>query len=115
MENWGLITFRETSVLYDPDFSSISNHLAVTLTLTHELAHMWFGDLGKCLMPVEWQTQVNVERGVYLKLQLRTGTYSHYRIWQYLFNLKKANLLVGTEESGRIQGLPPEHFKSIVL
>lgn len=48
MENWGLITFRETSVLYDPDFSSISNHLAVTLTVTHELAHMWFGDLGKC-------------------------------------------------------------------
>lgn len=48
MENWGLITFRETSILYDPDFSSISNHLAVTLTLTHELAHMWFGDLGKC-------------------------------------------------------------------
>lgn len=79
MENWGLITFRETSVLYDPDFSSISNHLAVTLTLTHELAHMWFGDLGKCLMPVEWQTQVNVGRGVYLKIRLRTGTYSHYR------------------------------------
>lgn len=33
-------------------------------------------------------------------------------IWQSLFNLKKANLLVGTEESGGIQGLPPEHFSN---
>lgn len=81
MENWGLITFRETSVLYDPDFSSISNHLAVTLTLTHELAHMWFGDLGKCLMPVEWQTQVNVVRGYTSKYDPGQGLIlkSHYR------------------------------------
>lgn len=55
MENWGLITFRETSVLYDPDFSSSGNQVQVALTTTHELAHMWFGDLGnvtECLRPL---------------------------------------------------------------
>lgn len=47
MENWGLITFRETSVLYDPEITTGLNHLTVTLTTAHELAHMWFGNLGK--------------------------------------------------------------------
>lgn len=45
MENWGLITFRETSVLVAPD-DSISNQQVCADTVTHELAHMWFGDLG---------------------------------------------------------------------
>ncbi|XP_014271442.2 glutamyl aminopeptidase [Halyomorpha halys] len=44
MENWGLITFRETSVLVAPD-DSISNQQVCADTVTHELAHMWFGDL----------------------------------------------------------------------
>jgi len=45
MENWGLITYRETSVLYDSNFTSTAQKLQVTLTTCHELAHMWFGDL----------------------------------------------------------------------
>lgn len=46
MENWGLITFRETRLLCANDNSSIGNQLAVALTVSHEIAHMWFGDLG---------------------------------------------------------------------
>ncbi len=39
MENWGLTTYRETSLLYDPDISSASDKLWVTLVIGHELAH----------------------------------------------------------------------------
>lgn len=46
MEHWGLVTFRETSVLYKEGLSSSSNQEAVALTVAHELAHMWFGNLG---------------------------------------------------------------------
>lgn len=46
MEHWGLVTFRETSVLYNSLISSSSNQFQVSLTVAHELAHMWFGDLG---------------------------------------------------------------------
>lgn len=45
MENWGIITFRETRLLADPATSSLSTREAVALTVNHELAHMWFGDL----------------------------------------------------------------------
>ncbi|XP_061578143.1 alanyl (membrane) aminopeptidase b, tandem duplicate 1 [Cololabis saira] len=45
MENWGLITYRETALLYDKTFSSNSNKERIATIIGHELAHMWFGNL----------------------------------------------------------------------
>ncbi|XP_037953763.1 glutamyl aminopeptidase-like isoform X1 [Teleopsis dalmanni] len=45
MENWGLVTFRETALLYDPTISSSANQQRVATVIAHELAHMWFGNL----------------------------------------------------------------------
>ncbi|XP_008283097.1 aminopeptidase N-like [Stegastes partitus] len=45
MENWGLVTYRETALLYDPMLSSTGNKERVTTVISHELAHMWFGNL----------------------------------------------------------------------
>ncbi|XP_043581550.1 glutamyl aminopeptidase-like [Bombus pyrosoma] len=45
MENWGLITFRETELLHSENDSSCHNMRSVSLTVAHELAHMWFGNL----------------------------------------------------------------------
>uniref|UniRef100_A0A8C3JWQ8 Aminopeptidase n=1 Tax=Calidris pygmaea TaxID=425635 RepID=A0A8C3JWQ8_9CHAR len=45
MENWGLVTYRENSLLYDNNFSSIGNKERVVTVIAHELAHQWFGNL----------------------------------------------------------------------
>ncbi|KAM6980556.1 aminopeptidase N-like [Aplochiton taeniatus] len=45
MENWGLITYRETALLYNPDTSSNGDKEWVVTVISHELAHMWFGNL----------------------------------------------------------------------
>uniref|UniRef100_A0A3Q2YZV4 Aminopeptidase n=1 Tax=Hippocampus comes TaxID=109280 RepID=A0A3Q2YZV4_HIPCM len=45
MENWGLITYRETALLYDEAFSSNGNKERIATIISHELAHMWFGNL----------------------------------------------------------------------
>lgn len=45
MENWGLITYRETALLADPAIASISTKQRVALVVCHELAHQWFGNL----------------------------------------------------------------------
>ena len=39
MENWGLIIYRETALLYDPNSSSTANKMRVATVISHELAH----------------------------------------------------------------------------
>jgi len=41
MENWGLITYREKYLLYNPNVDSIKSKRLVTLVVAHELAHQW--------------------------------------------------------------------------
>lgn len=45
MENWGLITYREATLMLNPDNTSLARKQYVATVITHELAHQWFGDL----------------------------------------------------------------------
>ncbi|EYB84648.1 hypothetical protein Y032_0312g2162 [Ancylostoma ceylanicum] len=45
MENWGMITYRENSLLYDERLYGPMNKQRVALVVAHELGHQWFGDL----------------------------------------------------------------------
>lgn len=45
MENWGLVTYRETDLLVDAVHTSLANKQRVIEVIAHELAHQWFGDL----------------------------------------------------------------------
>ncbi|KAG5885710.1 hypothetical protein JTB14_037730 [Gonioctena quinquepunctata] len=45
MENWGLITFRESSLLFDPEVSTNDDKRTIATVLAHEMAHQWFGNL----------------------------------------------------------------------
>ncbi|ORZ32978.1 aminopeptidase 2 [Catenaria anguillulae PL171] len=51
MENWGLITYRTVALLVDDEKGSIQAKTQVATTVTHELAHQWFGNL---VTFVEW-------------------------------------------------------------
>jgi hypothetical protein len=44
-ENWGLITFTETALLWDPRRSGARTAHNVATTVVHELAHQWHGNL----------------------------------------------------------------------
>ncbi|XP_050293871.1 aminopeptidase N-like isoform X2 [Anthonomus grandis grandis] len=45
MENWGLITFRENSLLFDNYSSTVEDKRSIATILSHEIAHQWFGNL----------------------------------------------------------------------
>lgn len=46
MEHWGLVTYRETALLYTNTTHSSANKQRVATVVAHELAHSWFGNLG---------------------------------------------------------------------
>jgi len=59
MENWGLITYRESALLYQQGISSLRDREGVAWVIAHELAHQWFGDL----VTMEWWTDLWLNEG----------------------------------------------------
>ncbi|KAI5192044.1 hypothetical protein NEMIN01_1792 [Nematocida minor] len=45
MENWGLVTYRSSSLLYREGSTTEMQKLYIAETVCHELAHQWFGNL----------------------------------------------------------------------
>jgi aminopeptidase N len=39
MENWGLITYRETAMLFKEGVSAATNKQRIAIVISHELAH----------------------------------------------------------------------------
>ncbi|KAK3575959.1 hypothetical protein CHS0354_019277 [Potamilus streckersoni] len=59
MENWGLITYSENSILYYPETSSEMVLNSVARTISHELAHQWFGNL----VTMKWWNDLMLKGG----------------------------------------------------
>lgn len=59
MENWGLITYRETLLLVDPANTSLLRKQNIALTVGHEIAHQWFGNL----VTMKWWTHLWLNEG----------------------------------------------------
>ncbi|KAK9131304.1 hypothetical protein Sjap_011791 [Stephania japonica] len=59
MENYGLVTYRETALLYDDRHSAAANKQRVATVVAHELAHQWFGNL----VTMEWWTHLWLNEG----------------------------------------------------
>ncbi|XP_071631576.1 aminopeptidase N-like [Temnothorax longispinosus] len=59
MENWGLLTFRETEMLYQEGISTSARKQRVATTVSHEISHQWFGDL----VTPSWWTDIWLNEG----------------------------------------------------
>lgn len=85
MENWGLITYRETSLLFDPKTSSAFDKLWVTSVVAHELAHQWFGNL----VTMEWWNDIWLNEGFakYMELVSLNATYPELQFDDYFLKV----------------------------
>ncbi|KIY68739.1 leucyl aminopeptidase [Cylindrobasidium torrendii FP15055 ss-10] len=59
MENWGLITGRTTAFLLDPKSKDLNAKKQVFSTQSHEVAHMWFGNI----TTMEWWNYLYLNEG----------------------------------------------------
>ncbi|KAG7193589.1 uncharacterized protein KQ657_000660 [Scheffersomyces spartinae] len=59
MENWGLITYRSTALLYNEAKSEPSYKQKVAYVVAHELAHQWFGNL----VTMKWWDELWLNEG----------------------------------------------------
>jgi len=59
MENWGLITYREIILLFDPLKTSTYIKMRIALVIAHEIAHFWFGNLAT----MKWWTDLWLKEG----------------------------------------------------
>lgn len=59
MENWGLVTYRTTAVLFDEKKSDARYKNRVAYVVAHELAHQWFGNL----VTMDWWSELWLNEG----------------------------------------------------
>lgn len=59
MENWGLITYRATALLYSEEKSDPAYKKNVAYVVAHEIAHQWFGDL----VTMQWWDELWLNEG----------------------------------------------------
>ncbi|KAG4073866.1 hypothetical protein HA402_014071 [Bradysia odoriphaga] len=79
MENWGIVTYRETMLLVDPENTSVIRKQTIALTVGHEIAHQWFGNL----VTMEWWTHLWLNEGYasFVEFLCVNRLFPEYDIW----------------------------------
>nr|KAI8752240.1 glutamyl aminopeptidase-like [Biomphalaria glabrata] len=118
MENWGLVIYRETSLLYDKQVSSSHDKFTVTLIVAHEIAHTWFGNM----VTMEWWDDLWLNEG-FASLLMYLAMDHVYPTWN-VFALQVVDLLSTMVKDALTTSHPvsshiidpdeiPQHFDSI--
>uniref|UniRef100_A0A8K9V389 Aminopeptidase n=1 Tax=Oncorhynchus mykiss TaxID=8022 RepID=A0A8K9V389_ONCMY len=100
MENWGLITYRETALLYDPAISSVGNKERVLTVVAHELAHMWFGNL----VTLRWWNDLWLNEGFASYVEYLGADYA-----EPTWNIKEQTILNDVHKVFAVDALASSH------
>lgn len=79
MENWGLVTYRESMMLADPH-AALDVRKSVATTVTHELSHQWFGNL----VTMKWWDDLwlNESFATIMEYYATDALYPDFQIWE---------------------------------
>lgn len=100
MENWGLITYRSTALLYNPKTSDPEYKQKVAYVVAHEIAHQWFGNL----VTMQWWDELWLNEGF--------ATWVGYAAVDYLFpewDIFSAFVSTSLQTALKLDGLRNSH------
>jgi len=80
MENWGLIVFRENSLLVDPLIASGAQLQAVATIVAHEISHQWFGNL----VTMSWWSDLWLNEGfaTFMQYYATDKIFPEFKVWE---------------------------------
>jgi len=99
MENWGAIVSREAFVLLDKNASTFDRRRAAYV-MTHEIAHMWFGDL----VTMQWWDDLwlNESFATFMEHKMLDRLYPEWDVWREFLRFE-------TFRSMNVDGLTSTH------
>lgn len=112
MENYGLITYRETELLYDPLHSTAARKQRMAIVVAHEVAHQWFGNL----VTMEWWTDLWLNEGfaTWISYMATDILFPEWKIWtQFLQETTGGLVMDALEQSHPIQ-VEVHHAQSVL-
>lgn len=84
MENWGLITFRDSVMLADQKHTSIETKQLIALVVAHEVSHQWFGNL----VTMKWWDDLWLNESFANLMEYRAvdEIFPEWKIWEQFIN-----------------------------
>jgi len=100
MENWGLVTYRTTAVLFDEKTSDARYKNRVAYVVAHELAHQWFGNL----VTMDWWDELwlNESFATWAGWYAVNEFHPEWEVWAQFVN-------EGTEMAFKLDGMRASH------
>jgi puromycin-sensitive aminopeptidase len=103
MENWGLVTYRETAIYVNPATTSAAAQQYVALVVAHELSHQWFGNLAT----MQWWTDLWLNEGfaTWVEYLAVDHIFPEWQIWHQFISsdFTRALKLDGLESSHPVE------------
>ncbi|CAE7207999.1 unnamed protein product [Symbiodinium natans] len=112
MENWGLVIYREVDLLCNVSTISVARKVRIATVVTHELSHMWFGNL----VTMEWWEQLWLNEGFanWMQTHAVNTLFPEWHIWeQYVVQEQSRALSLDALRSSHPIEVPIRNAKEV--